>query len=97
MKKNIHVHWNDFEKEMLEQPGFSEVAKEVEIEYQVARAILKARLQKGMTQADLARAMHTTQSVISRAESARVTPSLSFLKRLANVLGSTLHIQLKPL
>lgn len=95
MKSKSHVRWSDFEKELLAQPGFNEASKTTEIEYQVARAILEARLKKGMTQQDLARAMHTKQSVISRAESAKTTPSLSFLKRLAQVLDVSLQVQFK--
>lgn len=97
MKSTSHLHWSDFEKELLAQPGFSEASKTTELEYQVARSILAARLKRGMTQQDLAIAMHTKQSVISRAESAKTTPSLSFLKRLAQVLDVSLQVQFKPL
>ncbi|MBI4130054.1 helix-turn-helix transcriptional regulator [Candidatus Roizmanbacteria bacterium] len=95
MKRKDLVDWEDFEKELFKQPGFKEAVKETELEYQVARAIIEARVKKGMTQADLASAMHTKQSVISRVENARTTPSLSFLKRLANVLDASLHVQFK--
>lgn len=98
MRKNIRnrdMKWEDFEKELFKQPGFKEAVKETELEYQVAYAIIEARIKKGLTQESLAKAMHTKQSVISRVENARTVPSLSFLKRLAQVLNASLQVQFK--
>lgn len=90
-----HLDWEDYRKELLKKPGFKEALKETELEYQLARAIIEARVKKGLTQGDLAKALHTTQSVISRFENAKTTPSLSFLKRLASVLDASLQVQFK--
>ncbi len=95
MKKHDLVDWDDFEKELFKQPGFKEAAKKTELEYQVAHAIIEARVKKGLTQEDLARAMNTKQSVISRAENAKTIPSLSCLKRLAQALNASLQVQFK--
>jgi len=89
------MNWDDFEKELFKQPGFKEAVKETEIEYQIARALIEARIKKGLTQKQLASALHTKQSVISRVENAKTMPSLAFLKRLANVLGGSLEVQFK--
>lgn len=98
MRKNIRnqdMKWEDFEKELFKQPGFKEAVKETELEYQVAYALIKARIEKGLTQAEVAKRMKTKQSVISRVENARTVPSLSFLKRLARVLNASLQVQFK--
>lgn len=95
MKKQNLVDWDDFSKDLLKQPGFKEALKETELEYQVAHAIIEARVKKGLTQDALAKAMNTKQSVISRVENAKTVPSLSFLKRLAQVLNASLQIQFK--
>lgn len=95
MKTHDLVDWDDFKKELEAQPGFKEALKETELEFQVARAVIEARIKKGMTQEDLARAMNTKQSVISRVENAKTVPSLSFLKRLAQVLNASLQVQFK--
>jgi ribosome-binding protein aMBF1 (putative translation factor) len=95
MKKYDAVDWDDFKKDLEKQPGFKEALKETELEYQVAYAIIEARLKRGMTQENLAKAMNTKQSVISRAENAKTIPSLSFLKRLAQVLNASLQVQFK--
>lgn len=94
-KTAAYIDWEDFEKELLAKPGFKEALKETEPEYQVARAIIEARLKRGLTQENLAKAMNTKQSVISRFENAKTVPSLSFLKRLARALNATLQVRFK--
>ncbi|MBI2443151.1 MAG: helix-turn-helix transcriptional regulator [Candidatus Levybacteria bacterium] len=39
--------------------------------------------------------LNTKQSVISRVENAKTVPSLSFLKRLTQVLDASLQVQFK--
>ena len=58
-------------------------------------AIRKTRLRAGLTQAELARRVGTTQSAISRLESGRVRPSLETLERLAKACGVTLELRLR--
>ena len=95
MKNYGHLDWKDFEKELLARPGFKEALEETRLEYEIARALIKARIEKGLTQAEIAKRMHTKQSVISRVENARTMPSLAFLKRLAIVLDASLQIEFK--
>ncbi len=97
MKQNIGMDWDDFKKELESRPGFKEAQEETRLEYEVARALIKARIERGLTQAEIAKRMNTKQSVISRVENARTIPSLSFLKRLAQVLDASLHVDFKPL
>ncbi len=97
MKQNIGMDWDEFEKELFKRPGFEEAQEETRLEYEVARALIKARIERGLTQAEIAKRMNTKQSVISRVENARTVPSLSFLRRLAQVLDASLHVDFKPL
>mgnify|MGYP001572434827 FL=1 len=92
---NRDMKWEEFEKILMRRPGFKKALEETRLEYEIARALIKARIEKGLTQADIAKRMHTKQSVISRVENARTVPSLSFLKRLAQVLNASLRVQFK--
>lgn len=67
--------------------------KKVEPEYELARQILRARLKRKMTQAELAKKAGTGQAVISRLEGAKGSPSLSLLKRVARVLETNLMVK----
>jgi ribosome-binding protein aMBF1 (putative translation factor) len=96
MKQNYNpTNWDEYEKKLLKKPGVRKALQETALEYEIARAIIEARLNKGLTQKELAAALHTKQSVISRVENAKTMPSLAFLQRLADVLGYSLQVQLK--
>jgi transcriptional regulator with XRE-family HTH domain len=49
-----------------------------------------------MTQAQVAKAMGTTQAVIARLEGGRVKPSTRTLERFANATGTRLRIRFEP-
>ena len=88
----------DFEthkKLLMKDPKFRKAYEESQLEYEIARAVIRARIEKGLTQKQLAEKLNTKQSVISRVESANTTPSLSFLKRLAQALNTSLQVQFK--
>lgn len=87
------MDWKAHKRELLKNPKFRQALKEIEPEYQVARALILARLKNDLTQKELAKKMRTKQSVISRVENAKTTPSLSFLKRLAEVLDTRLEVR----
>lgn len=64
-------------------------------EFDIANALIKARSQANMTQADVAEQMNTTQSVIARLEGGG-NPSIKMLKRYAAATGTKLKIDLQP-
>ncbi len=89
------MNWETHKKLLLKNPEFKKVYEESRLEYEIARALIRARIEKRLTQAQLAKKLKTRQSVISRVESGQSTPSLSFLKRLAVVLDTSLSVQFK--
>lgn len=58
----------------------------------LAPALVTARKQAGLTQAELAARVGTTQSAIARLERGAVTPSVDMLTRLAEALGVRFEI-----
>ena len=84
----------DYLRERLQQPGFAGAYHELEPEFQVAREVIAWRLKRGLSQDEVARRAGTKQSVISRLESASSKPSLSFLQRVAEALGTRIEIRL---
>lgn len=75
--------------------GFSEAYQALELEYQVADQLLRARSRAGLTQDAVAERMGTTKSAISRLESAgKHTPSLSTLQRYARAVGCEIQVKL---
>lgn len=65
-------------------------------EYALLDEFLKARAAQGLTQAQLAEKIGTTQSVVARMESGRGkhSPSLATLSKYAEALGCRLEVRL---
>lgn len=66
---------NQVIKENLKDPKFKKAWNKSESQYQVIRQLIKARIEKGVSQRDLAKKAKTTQAVISRIENMSVNPS----------------------
>ncbi len=79
--------------ELEQSPEFRAAYQESEPEHEIARQILRIRLETGMTQKELAAKAGTRQAVISRLENGVSHPSISLLKRLADALGAKLNVQ----
>jgi ribosome-binding protein aMBF1 (putative translation factor) len=88
------TNWEDHRKKLLADPAFRKEFDALALEDSIARSIIEARTRRGLTQKALAAKLKTKQSVISRVESARTVPSLSFLKRLAHAMNVPLRISL---
>jgi len=56
--------------------------------------MVEARQEAGLTQAEIASRMGTTQSVIARLENARHMPTLTMVSRYASAIGRRLDIHL---
>lgn len=64
-------------------------------EFDLARQLIAARIRAGLTQAELAERMHTTQSTVARLESGRTMPSMRTLARFAEATGSRAVVRLE--
>jgi transcriptional regulator with XRE-family HTH domain len=61
-----------------------------DLSLEISENIINARLKNGLTQKELANLLGTKQSSISRLERGLSLPSLSFLLKIAEVLGMSL-------
>ena len=59
-----------------------------------AAELLRARLRAGLSQAELAARMGTSQSTIARLENGQTLPSTKTLLRFAEATGSKMHVRL---
>jgi ribosome-binding protein aMBF1 (putative translation factor) len=94
--KRRHLDFDVWLKEELKDPDFKAEFDRQQPEFAVINAIIEARRKKGVTQKELAQRIGTKQSVISRLESGRANPSISFLKKFAKALNSKLEIRFTP-
>lgn len=87
-------------KKILAHPDHKKAYDDLEEEFSLYRQMLKARLEAGKSQDDLATDLQTTRSVISRLENAggkkKHSPTIATLRKYAKALGCTLDIRFIP-
>ncbi len=86
--------FQSYKKEALKDPEFRKEYMALEAEYKIIRLLIQKRLDKGISQKELAKKIGTKQSAISRFESGDYNPSLSFLSKLSGALGAKLKISI---
>ena len=89
------VSFSDFKKKALRDPEIKAEYDRLGPEYEIIEAIIRKRLEKGLSQKQLAEKMGTKQSALSRLESGNYNPSLAFLKKVATALDAKLQIQFR--
>ena len=91
MGRNIYT-LKDHLAESLKNPAFKKAWEKSEVEYQLSRQIIAARLERKMTQKQLAEKADTTQAVISRIERMAVNTSIELLKKIASAFDTRLRV-----
>jgi predicted transcriptional regulator len=64
-------------------------------EFAIAHELISARARAGLSQAEVAQRMGTTQSVVARLESGRRPPSLRTVQRYAQALGARAVVRIE--
>jgi|SRR5882757_1067269 len=85
-----------FKARALARPEVQKAYEDVSEEFAFLEEVLKARAAAGLTQAEVAARIGTTQSAIARLESAQLkhSPSIATLQRYAKAIGHTVQIRL---
>jgi DNA-binding XRE family transcriptional regulator len=82
---------------LLEDPETRAEYATQEPEFAIARELIAARTRAGLSQAQVAERMGTSQSTVARLESGRTLPSLRTLARYANATGSRSIVRLETI
>lgn len=80
----------------MKDPEYRREHAALEEEFLLTAALIEARARAGLTQAEVAKLMKTTQAVIARLESGGSMPSTRTLERFAKATGSRLRITFEP-
>ena len=89
----LHKRW-------LKEPAYKKAFEETQIEFEIAKEIIEARMKSGLSQEDLATLMETSQSAIARLESGNSLPSMRTLAKFAKATNSHIQVhfkQIKPI
>lgn len=87
-------NFDDILKEALKDPEFKKEYDALEVEFSIIEQVIQKRLEKGLTQKQLADKIGTKQSAIARLEGGTTNPSVAFLEKVSKALGSKLQISI---
>lgn len=85
-----------FKRRAFADPEVKKAYHELAEEFSFLDEVLKARTESGLTQAEVAKRVGTSQSAIARLESAerKHSPSIATLQRYARALGYKVEVRL---
>jgi ribosome-binding protein aMBF1 (putative translation factor) len=86
------IRVDDVHRKWLKDPKYRAAFEAQREEFELASALIAARGRAGLTQAQLAKRMRTTQAAVARMESGRSSPSTRTLRRVAEATGTRLKI-----
>ena len=90
------ITFRDSLNKRMKSENFRKEYENIQPEMDIIRAIVKARKEQKITQAELAAKTGINQGDISRLERGTRNPSLNMLKKLASGLGMQLKIEFRP-
>ena len=90
------ISFGTLHKKWMKDPKYRHEYEKLAPEFEIAGAIIDARIKGRISQEELAKRMGTGQAVISRLENANAKPSISLIQRLADALGLKLELKLTP-
>lgn len=85
----LHNRW-------MKTPGYKDAFEALGAEFELARQLIEARVESGLSQEQLAARMGTSQSSIARLESGTSLPSMRTLSKFAEATQCELRIQFRP-
>ncbi|MBI9014643.1 MAG: helix-turn-helix transcriptional regulator [Clostridiales bacterium] len=83
---------NDLKELLFQDEELKNEYDALEPIYKIKSELINLRIEKGLSQKQLAELIGTKQSAISRLESGNSNPSVEFLSKIAHALGKNLHI-----
>ena len=87
---------SELKEQWMKNPTFKAEYDALEDEFSLVRELIEARTRAGLSQAELAQRMGTTQSAIARLESGKAPPSMRTIARIAAATDSRAVVRLEP-
>jgi len=88
------IPFEELKARLLANPEVQREYDALAPEFEFSAELLRARLRAGLSQAELAARMNTSQSTIARLESGQTLPSTKTLLRFAEATGSKIQLRL---
>ncbi|MDD4902752.1 MAG: helix-turn-helix transcriptional regulator [Patescibacteria group bacterium] len=82
-------------EKLLKQESFRKELEKEDLAFEIAESIIDARIDKGVTQEELAKMIGTKQPAIARIENGNDLPSLNQLQKITKALGYKLKVKIQ--
>jgi DNA-binding XRE family transcriptional regulator len=97
LKRNEHFQTHkEVLAELLKDSEFRKAYEAVQPEFEVERALIELRIKNKQTQKKLADKLDTKQAYISRIEKGGVSPTISYIAKMADALDADAEIVFRP-
>jgi len=90
----VTIRFEDLKARLLADPAVRAEYAALAPEFEICAELVRARLRAGLSQAELATRMGTTEAAIARLESGRTLPGTKTLLRFARATESRLQVSL---
>jgi transcriptional regulator with XRE-family HTH domain len=87
------MNYKDYYKKLDEDSAYKEAELDFKVILDLADDILRLRMERGWSQAELAERVGTKQANISRLEGGLSNPSVNFLQKVAKALDTSISIK----
>ena len=87
---------DDLHKRWMRNPKYQREYEALKEAFSLSAALIEARARAGLTQAQVAQRMKTTQAVVARLEGGGSMPSTRTLEKFAEATGTRLKISFEP-
>lgn len=87
------TNWREVRAERIDEPGAEAGYRRGQLAFEIGSRVRELRTARGMTQAQLAARIGSSQAAIARLEAGGAEPRLSTLDAIARALGATLRIE----
>lgn len=82
------MNTQELKKKLLKNRKLAREYERYDLAFEISEMVVDVRVKLGITQKQLAKKVGTKQPSIARLENGRTLPSLSFLEKIANKLGT---------
>ncbi|MDO8518189.1 MAG: helix-turn-helix transcriptional regulator [bacterium] len=91
-KKLGYITFDQFHRELMRDKKFRDVWEAGAAERAIRSAIIRKRIEKKLSQAQVAKKAKMHQSAIARFESSDISPTLETASRILAAVGAKVHI-----
>lgn len=88
------IKHKDIRSKWVKNPKFRQAYKDLELESQIIDLFIQKRIQRKLTQKQVAQKLGIKQPVISKFENGNFNPTVNFLRNLAGALDAKLEIKI---